>query len=113
MFAIFSNHSDLYRSFGFYSEAPIIAGFILFYRVLLPVNSILHFIHNSICRGYEYTADRFAKELGQGHELASALIKLHTDNLGVVSNDWLYACYYHSHPSLMERLTHLGIKEKL
>ncbi|ATY61201.1 prenyl protease Ste24 [Cordyceps militaris] len=112
-FAAFAGRSDLYHSFGFHSEEPIIAGFVLFYKVLLPVNSLLQLLYNAVCRRYEFSADRFAKDAGQGHELARALIKLHTQNLGAVHNDYLYACYHHSHPSLVERLSHLGIKEKI
>ncbi len=112
-FAAFAGSPDLYRSFGFQSEAPIIAGFVLFYKLLLPVGSLLQLLQNTVCRGYEFSADRFAKDMGQGRQLASALVKLHTQNLGAVHSDYLYACYHHSHPSLTERLTQLGVKEKL
>ncbi|OAA52992.1 CaaX prenyl protease Ste24 [Cordyceps fumosorosea ARSEF 2679] len=113
-FAAFAGRPDLYRSFGFHAdETPVVAGFLLFYKVLAPVNSVLQLLHNAVCRGYEFTADRFAKDAGQGSELASALIKLQAQNLGAVQNDALYACYHHSHPSLLERLSRLGIKEKL
>ncbi|EJP65756.1 peptidase family M48 [Beauveria bassiana ARSEF 2860] len=112
-FAAFAGRSDLYHSFGFHSDTPLIAGFVLFYKVLLPVNSLLQLLHNAVCRGFEFTADRFAKDSGQGHELARALISLQAQNLGGVHNDYLYACYHHSHPGLVERLSHLGIKQKL
>ncbi|PMB70930.1 CAAX prenyl protease 1 [Beauveria bassiana] len=109
----FAGRSDLYHSFGFHSDAPLIAGFALFYKVLLPVNSLLQLLHNAVCRGFEFTADRFAKDSGQAHELARALISLQAQNLGAVHNDYLYACYHHSRPGLVERLSHLGIKQKL
>ncbi|OAA36190.1 CaaX prenyl protease Ste24 [Beauveria brongniartii RCEF 3172] len=89
-FAAFAGRPDLYRSFGFRAdEAPVVAGFLLFYKVLAPVNSVLQLLHNAVCRGYEFTADRFAKDAGQGSELASALIKLQAQNLGAVQNDAL------------------------
>lgn len=109
---MFASSPSLYRSFGFHTDTPIIACVFLFYRILLPVNAGLQLVHNSIFRTFEFSADRFAKEAGKGGDLSNALIKLHTHNLGALGSGWLYACYHHSHPGLLERLVLLGMKEK-
>ena len=49
-------------------------------------------------------ADEFAVKLDKKDDLASALIKLHIDNLSAPHNDKLYSLYHHSHPTLPERL---------
>ena len=53
---------------------------------------------------YEYQADAYATSLIDPAHLRSALIKLHRDNLAFPMSDWLYSCWYHSHPPLLHRL---------
>lgn len=50
------------------------------------------------------TPDEFAIQLDKKADLASALIKLHVENLSAPHNDTLYSAYHHSHPTLPERL---------
>ncbi len=61
--------------------------------------------------------DEFAVRLDKKDDLASALIKLHIDNLSSPHNDRLYSLYHHSHPTLPERLVamneYIGTKPKL
>jgi STE24 endopeptidase len=50
------------------------------------------------------TIDEFAIQLEKKDDLASALVKLHVENLSAPHNDKLYSAYHHSHPTLPERL---------
>lgn len=61
-----------------------------------------------LSRRFEFGADAFAKSLNKAADLRSALIKLNKDNLGFPIYDWLYSCWYHSHPPLLERIKALG-----
>ncbi len=38
MLSAFSKSHKLYESFGFKSEIPIVAGFLLFYKIFVPFN---------------------------------------------------------------------------
>lgn len=51
-------------------------------------------------------------KLDKKDALASALIKLHIDNLSSPHNDRLYSLYHHSHPTLPERLVAMDEYEK-
>jgi Zn-dependent protease with chaperone function len=49
-------------------------------------------------------ARRFAVDLGKGHDLRGALLKLEEVNKASLNVDALYSAYHHSHPHLVERL---------
>lgn len=60
-------------------------------------------------RCHEYEADRFASELtGKPQDLASALVKLSTENLSNLFPHPLYAAFYYSHPPVVERVQRLN-----
>lgn len=110
VFSIFIHNQSLFASFGFdprlatASPQPIVIGFMLFQLVLDPLDTVVKFLLNALTRKYEYQADEFAVKLDKKDPLASALIKLHIDNLSSPHNDRLYSLYHHSHPTLPERL---------
>lgn len=69
---------------------------------LTPLSSLLS-------RRHEHRADRYATDLtGAPRELASALVKLGTENLSNLHPHPLYAWFYFSHPPLVERVAALG-----
>ncbi|ORX33273.1 metalloendopeptidase [Kockovaella imperatae] len=113
-FSIFIHNRALFDSFGFDPQLaitgvaggpqPIIIGFMLFQLVLEPQDTVVNFLIHALTRKYEYQADEFAVKLDKKEDLASALIKLHIDNLSAPHNDKLYSMYHHSHPTLPERL---------
>ncbi|MEN2984429.1 MAG: M48 family metallopeptidase [Dictyoglomaceae bacterium] len=78
------------------------------------VSSILYFITpliNFFSRKFEYSADKFSKELlGTGEPLVSALKRLIKENLANLHPLPLYRVWYYSHPSPEERILAL-IKE--
>ncbi|WVN88890.1 uncharacterized protein L203_104105 [Cryptococcus depauperatus CBS 7841] len=113
IFSIFIHNQSLYAAFGFppslavQPPQPICIGFILFQLVLEPTDALVKFMMHALTRKYEYQADEFAVDLEQKPQLASALIKLHVNNLSSPHSDWLYSMYHHSHPTLPERLSAL------
>lgn len=59
-------------------------------------------------RCHEYEADRFATELtGKPQDMASALVKLSTENLSNLFPHPLYAAFHYSHPPVVERVQRL------
>lgn len=56
----------------------------------------------------EFQADAYARAQASGHDLSSALLKLHEDNAGTLTPDPVYARFYYSHPPAAERLAALG-----
>jgi STE24 endopeptidase len=61
-----------------------------------------------LSRRHEWQADRFAVELsGLPGALASALVKLSTENLANLHPHPLYATFYYSHPPVVERVVRL------
>jgi STE24 endopeptidase len=64
-----------------------------------------------ISRRYESDADRFASDLTRRpEELASALVKLSSENLSNLHPHPLYAKFYYSHPPVVERIR--ALKER-
>lgn len=60
-----------------------------------------------LSRRHEFEADAYAMEKTNGHDLASALLKLYKDNASTLTPDPLYARFYYSHPPASERLARL------
>ena len=56
--------------------------------------------------------DSFASRLGYAKPLCSSLLKLHTNSLAFTDIDWLYSTFHLMHPTITDRLTALGWKEK-
>ncbi|XP_055319289.1 CAAX prenyl protease 1 homolog [Sitodiplosis mosellana] len=112
MFATFAylfKYDPLYQAVGFRAgERPVLVGLLLIVSYVLgPYNALINFFMTIVSRTFEYQADAFAKELGYSKELAKALIKLNTDNLGFPVYDWMYSAWNHSHPTLLQRLDRL------
>jgi len=78
--------------------------------VLFPVTPLSAWLS----RRHEREADRFAAHLtGRPQDLASALIKLSTENLSNLFPHPLYAAFHYSHPPVVERVRMLmGWAEK-
>lgn len=117
MFAVFGylfKADPLYRAIGFHSGTqPILVGLLIILQYLMaPVNALIGFGMTVLSRRFEYQADEFAVKLGYAYDLGKALIKLHVDNLGFPVYDWMYSTWYHSHPTLLQRLNRLHKKEK-
>ena len=89
---------------------PYNASFIISMFLLLspPLFFIITPIMSLISRHNEFEADKFGSNKGSKEELASALIKLITENLSFPFSHKTYSFIYHSHPSVQERLVAMG-----
>ncbi|GFN12919.1 zinc metalloprotease [Aspergillus tubingensis] len=110
LFSAFVSNKSLYQSFGFYSQQPIMIGFLLFSDALAPMDAVVKLLMNILSRKFEFEADAFAVGLGYSEQLAQSLLKLQIQNLSTMDADWMYASYHYSHPILSERLKALGWK---
>lgn len=85
-------------------HAQVVILFFLFSLVSFPFTPIF----TALSRRNEKEADDFAMEMvGGGEALASALVKLSTDNLSNLHPHPLYSKIYYSHPPLVERVDRL------
>eukprot|EP01027_Heterolobosea_sp_BB2_P005471 GEZU01008363.1.p2 GENE.GEZU01008363.1~~GEZU01008363.1.p2 ORF type:complete len:207 (+),score=47.26 GEZU01008363.1:1224-1844(+) len=96
---IYNDH--FYSSFGFADADPSI-GLCLFSYLYGPIGNAINVIINMFNRGFEYTCDAFAVQLGL--DIEKPLIKLHVNNVYNLVVDKHYSRYYNAYPSLIERL---------
>lgn len=113
-FGILFKYSLLYTAIGLPAgKQPIIVGLIVVLQLILaPYNSILSFFVTVLSRKFEFEADNFAVSLDYADELASSLIKLGKDNLDYPIYDKLFSAWYHSHPTLLQRIENIQNKKK-
>jgi STE24 endopeptidase len=115
LFALFAalayikEQSAVYLGLGFRQPsdwAAIVVFGLLVSEVIAPFGWLLRFLS----RRDELAADRFAVQaVGNGNDLADALVGLTKQNLSSPGSHRLYRSYYNSHPSLKRRLK--AIKE--
>ncbi|KAM0686951.1 zinc metalloprotease [Conglomerata obtusa] len=86
------------------SHFPMILKFFYFGMLMGFINPLTNLLTNAITRRYERQADIFAVERGYGEDLKSGLVKLHVKNKSNMCPDRWYSVYYHSHPTLFERI---------
>jgi STE24 endopeptidase len=98
-----------YHGFGFTRES-LTPAFLMFSLLGGTVLFWIHPLTNFMSRRHEYEADAFAvQHVEEGADaLSRALIKLHEENLSNPSPAPLYSRFYYSHPTLVERLSHLA-----
>ena len=66
-------------------------------------------IGNYFSRRDEFAADSYAMQLcGSGQSLATALIKLHSENLSEITPPKIYSLFNYDHPPLLERIRAVG-----
>jgi STE24 endopeptidase len=109
MFAIFGNlPNSLFSEIGV-AKTPytVIALFLL-------LSSVVSFFYMPIfgyfSRNNEYRADEFGASMQSKEDLANALQKLANENRSFPKSHPLFIFFYHTHPPLLERLKHLGVK---
>ncbi len=101
------NWPYLYRTFGF-PEPIACVGLLLIGAVFSPLGFFLHPIEAAFSRRMEREADDFAKNLlNSGEALADSLRRIAKDNLANLNPHPIYAWFYYSHPTLVERISRL------
>lgn len=113
-FGYLFKYEPFYRALGLSDGSkPILVGMLIILQyVLAAYNALINFAMTVLSRLFEYQADEFARGLGYGKELGKALVKLHIDNLGFPVYDWMYSSWYHSHPTLLQRLNRMAENKK-
>lgn len=106
MFFIFANIPD--EAYGALGLSPAGGGVIVFLLLFSPVFGFLFSpISSYFSRANEFGADKFAGEISNKADMISALKKLGSENKAFPKAHPLYAFFYHSHPSLFERINEL------
>jgi len=93
----------MYQAFGFDKTVAAI-GFILYMKLLTPLDAALTYMFNAMVRSWEYQADGYAVKLNRGEKLASGLEKLAKEEKANLDPDPMYANYHYSHPPMVIRL---------
>lgn len=91
---------------AFYAGKPAVyKGLLLFVLFLGTFTFWITPITNFLSRKHEFEADAFAAEMTQDSTaLSTALISLSRENLSHLQPHPWYSFYYHSHPTLIERI---------
>lgn len=89
-------------------QAKFHIGLIAFGILYSPLSFIMGIGMNVISRKNEYQADAYAVQFGLASELGEALKKLSVKSLSNLTPHPLYVFFHYSHPTLLQRLTHLN-----
>ncbi len=111
IFSLLINSPALSRALGV-EEPNFHIGLVAFGILYSPVSFVLGIFMNMLSRKNEYQADTFAAVNYQPESLASALKKLSVKNLSNLTPHKTYVFFNYSHPTLLQRLTHLKTFEK-
>jgi len=93
----------MYQGFGF-ENAVAAVGFILYMKLLTPLDAAITYLANAMVRSWEYQADRYAVRLDRGEKLATGLEKLAKEEKSNLDPDPMYANFHYSHPPIVIRL---------
>ncbi len=97
------------KAFGF-AGVNFSMVFIAMGALLEPITTITSIPINAVSRSFEYRADAYAKSIGSGKALVSALKKISSDNLGNLNPHPLIVFVEHNHPTLSQRISRLEQK---
>ncbi len=106
IFSLLINNVHLSRALGV-EEPNFHIGLVAFGILYTPISFILGIFMNILSRKNEYQADTFAAVNYQPEALASALKKLSVNNLSNLTPHPAYVYFHYSHPTLLQRLSHL------
>ncbi|NLK66767.1 MAG: M48 family metallopeptidase [Campylobacteraceae bacterium] len=79
--------------------------------MLMILSNLLSFVvtplMSALSRAREFKADEFGAEIQDKESMASALKKLGSENKAFPKSSKIYSSFYHSHPTLYERISKL------
>jgi STE24 endopeptidase len=84
------------------------AALLLFSFILPVVGFFMAPFVMYVTRRHEYEADEFAAHQADGHDLATALVKLYRENAATLTPDPVYSAFYDSHPPALARISRLS-----
>ena len=111
VFSFLAGIADLAIALGG-TEPSLLLSLLAFGMLLTPISIILSPLMNYLSQRHEYNADKFATYYGYGEHLINALKKLTANNLSPLQIHPLYAAFYYSHPTLLQRINHIQSKIK-
>ncbi|GAA6121837.1 M48 family metallopeptidase [Acidovorax sp. FG27] len=95
---------------GVAGSAPNDALALLLFLLAAPVFTVfISPVFAQLSRRHEFEADAYAMAQANGHDLATALLKLYEDNASTLTPDPVYVKFYYSHPPAVERLARMPI----
>ena len=106
VFSFLAGNAELAKALGG-TEPSLLLSIIAFGLLLTPISIILSPLMNYFSQQHEFNADKFATYFGYGDQLINALKKLTANNLSPLQNHPLYAAFYYSHPTLLQRINHI------
>ena len=86
------------------NEASQLIALVFTYQI---VNFFIEPFFSILSRSNEYEADNFASNQVDKEYLVSSLVKLYKSNLSFLIPNRLYAMFYFSHPTILERINNL------
>ncbi|KRH93983.1 Metalloprotease [Pseudoloma neurophilia] len=89
-------------------KVPLLLKLIYFSMVSSMIAPLMVLLANMFSRYNERQADLFAIQNGYAEDLAKGLIALYAENRAPLETDWMYSTYYHSHPTLNERISFIN-----
>ncbi len=90
-----------------FTQSSFYASLIAFGLLFTPIELILGTFSNILSRKNEYQADAYAKDKNLGDSLISALIKMSVHHLSNLYPHRIDIFINYSHPTLLQRITHL------
>lgn len=108
MFFVFGNlPQTIFDGIGVEKSPHMI---LILFLLLSPVLSFIMMpLFGLLSRHNEFRADEYGSEVGGKEELANALMKLVDENKSFPLSHPLTVAFYHTHPSVIERLEKLGV----
>ncbi len=108
MFYLFGNlPTSLFEGIGVEKSPQMV---LILFLLLSPVVSFIMMpIFGLLSRHNEFKADEYGADVGGKKNLANALIKLVDENKSFPLSHKLTVIFYHTHPSVVERLKKLGV----
>lgn len=96
---------SVYGALGL-EDSPI--SLLVFFFLFSPLLSAVFMpVASYFSRSHEFGADSFGSQLGGKENMISALMRLGAENKAFPLSHKLYSAFYHSHPSLFERINAL------
>ena len=100
------HQSGLYDAVGLLKPSAPMA--LLMFLLIAPVFTFFTTpLRSWWWRRQEWAADHYASQHADPGNLASALVKLYRDNASTLTPDRIYARFYDSHPTAIERIERL------
>jgi len=106
VFSMLFNDIAMYQEFGFERAVPAV-GFMLFTKLMSPVDAIVTYLFNSKLWSWVYQADYFAVKLNHGEKLVTALQKINVEEKSMFDPDPMYANYHYGYPPTRLRIEKL------